>query len=103
MLDCYHFYLALEYFDSHKLSNYLHWIEDTILNEADTTTNKKNNRKISVKEGDVLFVPHFMKIEKLENSSVFHFNISYIYAGVEFLPANKGIRNSIRKLFSTYK
>ena len=67
------------------------------------TTNKKNNRKISVKEGDVLFVPHFMKIEKLENSSVFHFNTSYIYAGVEFLPANKGIRKSIRKLFSTYK
>ena len=59
--------------------------------------------KLKVKEGDVLFVPHFVKIGKLENSTVFHFNVSYIYAGVEFLPVNKGIRKSIRKLFNTYK
>jgi len=63
----------------------------------------KLTQKIKVKEGDVLFVPHFVKIGKLENSTVFHFNTSYIYAGVEFLPANKGIRKSIRKLFNTYK
>ena len=69
---------------------------------VDTQTGKLT-KKIKVKEGDVLFVPHFVKIGKLENSTVFHFNVSYIYAVVEFLPANKGIRKSIRKLFNTYK
>ena len=69
---------------------------------VDTQTGKLT-KKIKVKEGDVLFVPHFVKIGKLENSTVFHFNVSYIYAGVEFLRANKGIRKSIRKLFNTYK
>ena len=67
------------------------------------TADDKLTQKIKVKEGDVLFVPHFVKIGKLENSTIFHFNTSYIYAGVEFLPANKGIRKSIRKLFNTYK